>query len=462
MTRILLVTNGLLGMMHSSLELGIRLQRQGLEVLYSSPASTESLVRAHGLEFLPLEADRYPAFLEKDRERSLLRRWRSVRKRQAEAMNLLRPTRFASELQRLNPDLVLIDCEMHAQLLTAISSGYRTAVLSSFVSMQRRPGIPPPHRFGQAGKGWRGSRLGAWLLWGDLRIKKWLLFNLRRMQRVACDSETLLRRMARELGLNDRKELDTNQWQIPFNYRRLVTLSMHSRAFEFPHEALATERFIGPLIPEWRPDVRLDDAERQRLDRLLRQREAAESDQKLIFAGFGSMKLADGDFLSHLVDVFKQRPEWTLLGGIGARAKEFKTGALPDNVHLFEWLPQLEVLSTRDAAITHGAINTIDECVMHAVPSLNYCARETDMAGSCSRAEFHGLGHTRYANRDSVKDIEWALDEVLSDQAMASRLRTMQARYRDVATQQLAEKCVAELLGREPLYPRPRDRSTNQ
>ena len=165
MTRILLVTNGLLGMLHSSLELGLRLKRQGFEVMYSSPGPTEPLVRAHGLEFLPLDDDRYLDFIERDRERTLLHRWSHVRQRQAEATDSLCPMEFTRALELQKPDLVLIDCEMHGHLLTSLSSGCRTAVLSSFVSMRRLPGIPPPHRMGQPGKGWRGSRLGAWLIW---------------------------------------------------------------------------------------------------------------------------------------------------------------------------------------------------------------------------------------------------------------------------------------------------------
>lgn len=351
---------------------------------------------------------------------------------------------------------------MHGHLLTAMSSGVRTAVLSSFVSMRRLPGIPPPHRKGQPGKGWRGSRLGAALMWSELRFKKWGFFNLRRIQNAACDSETLYRRMARELGMDDRRELDTSQWQVPFNYRRLVTLTLHSRAFEFPHEPAATERFIGPLIPDQRPDLRLGKRDRQRLVRLLEMHGSAGTGQKLVFAGFGSMKLADSDFLSRLIDVFKHRPDWTLVGGIGTRAEEFRDESLPKNVHLFDWLPQLEVLSISDAAITHGAINTVDECVMYAVPSLNYCAHETDMAGTCSRADFHGLGQTRSATRDSAGDIERALEDVLTDQAMAGRLSQMQARYRESADHHSAESCVRDLLGCEPLYPSPRARSTNQ
>jgi UDP:flavonoid glycosyltransferase YjiC (YdhE family) len=462
LTRILLVSNSLLGLLHSSLELGRRLQRQGHEVIYSSPESTEALVRAHGLEFLPLNTDRFQTFLERDCALTYFQRWRRLQKRQAEAAKSLYPAEFASVLKERKPDLVLIDCELHEHLLTAMSFGCRTAALSPFVSMRRLSGIPPAHRMGQPGKGWRGSRPGAWLLWSELRFKKWGLRNLRRLQYVACDYETVCRLMARGLGMDDRSELDTGQWQVPFNYRRLVTLTLHSRDFEFPHEAAPTERFIGPLIPGRRPDVRMTDAERLRLDRLLELHESAGNGQKLIFAGFGSMKPADGDFLSRLVEVFGRRPGWTLLAGVGARAEEFKRKSIPQNVHLFKWLPQLEVLSKSDAAITHGAINTIDECVMYAVPSINYCAHETDMAGTCSRAEFHGLGRTRDASRDTVNAIDRALESMLTDQAMASRLVQMQGLYRESADCKLAEKCVDELLELEPLYPSPRARSTNQ
>ena len=67
-------------------------------------------------------------------------------------------------------------------------------------------------------------------------------------------------------------------------------------------------------------------------------------------------------------------------------------GRLPEGAHAFPWVPQLDVLRHADGCVTHGGINTLDECVLNLVPMLVYCGFETDMAGNTGRVVHHGIG----------------------------------------------------------------------
>ncbi len=56
----------------------------------------------------------------------------------------------------LNPDLVLINGEMHEHIIAAWAAGVPLALLNSFVSIWRQPGLPPPHASGTSGRRMEG------------------------------------------------------------------------------------------------------------------------------------------------------------------------------------------------------------------------------------------------------------------------------------------------------------------
>ena len=68
---------------------------------------------------------------------------------------------FARSLRDQRPDLTLINGEMHEHIIAASAAGARVALLNSFVSIWRQPGVPPPHTLARPGIGWSGTRAGA-------------------------------------------------------------------------------------------------------------------------------------------------------------------------------------------------------------------------------------------------------------------------------------------------------------
>ena len=165
-------------------------------------------------------------------------------------------------MRDLDPDLVLINGEMHEHIIAAAGTGRPIALLNTFVSIWRRPGLPPPHHLVRPGVGWRGSRLGISLLWRELRLRKRLRACSQRIRRLGCDRLSILRRLAREVGFDFRRETDAGQWLIPFTYRRLPVLSLHALEFEFPHRPPSRVHYVGPMVLESRVDRPLPAADR--------------------------------------------------------------------------------------------------------------------------------------------------------------------------------------------------------
>ena len=442
---ILCVTCGLPSVRYAAVELARRLAAAGHRVVFAGDAEARELVEHQRLEFLPLESSRYPAFLRADAGRAALARLLDLRRRRELATDALAVDGFVRAARELAPDLVLINGEMHEQIIAAAGAGLRLALLNSFVSIWRRPGLPPPHCPARPGVGWWGSAAGMRLLWLALRLRKRLRTGWQRLRHVGCDRLAILRSLARRVGFDLRRETDSGQWLIPFTYRRLPVLSLHALELELPHRPPERVRYVGPMVLEARVDRPMPAAEEARLEAVLARCRRAGGERWLVYAGFGSVFSADLGLLRRLAEAAVGRPDWELVISLSGRFSATDLGPLPDRVHVFSWLPQLEVLRHADVAVNHGGIGTIDECVQSGVPALVYCGGETDMAGTTARVVHHGIGIAGDPADDAAA-IRRRIDRLLGEPGFRERVLGLKARYAAYDERRVAERAVEDLL----------------
>jgi UDP:flavonoid glycosyltransferase YjiC (YdhE family) len=444
--KILTVARGLPSLVYPAVELSRRLAVAGHDVTFAGRAAERRLVEDNGLAFMPLDPDTHDEFLAADAASPVIRRLLRVRDRRRAVVKALGIDGFAATVRRARPDLMLCNGEMHEHVIAASAAGLRVVLLNSFVSIWRRPGLSPPHHMACPGAGWKGTRSGAWLLWTNLRVVKWRKRLAERARRVGCDRAAVLYELARREHFDLRREADSSQWLIPFTYRRLPVLSLHALEFEFPHEPPSHVHYVGPMVLDSRSDTPPGAPDRVRLDALIQRRRRPEGAQKLIYAAFGSTLSTDSSLLQRLVRSVALRPDWDLVISLSRRAGETTLGALPANVHAFDWLPQPDVLRHADVAVTHGGVNTIDECVVAGVPVLVYCGGHTDMAGTTSRVVFHGIGIAGDARRDGPEEIAAHLDRLVENDAFRLRVADLQRQYRVYADDRVAERVIESLL----------------
>ncbi len=84
--------------------------------------------------------------------------------------------------------------------------------------------------------------------------------------------------------------------------------------------------------------------------------------------------------------------------------------------------------------------------MIHEVPALVYCGRETDMAGTTARVVHHGIGIAGDAERDSTAMIREHLDRLFDTPRFRENLRRLGGLYADYSAQQVAERVVESLL----------------
>jgi UDP:flavonoid glycosyltransferase YjiC (YdhE family) len=442
---ILCVTNGPAGSLYSCLELARRLAEAGHRLTFAGLANARTSAEHLGISFLQLEEGRYDQFLSTDAASGTLHRLVDLDNRRRKARDSMAVDGFARDVVDLDPDLALIDGEMHEHIITIMGTGAPIALVNTFASIWRRPGLPPPHCLVQPGVGWKGSRVGTSLLWLALRFRKWRAAWSHRFQRVGCDRQSVLGLLARDAEIDLSKETDAGQWLIPFTYRRLPVLSLHALEFEFPHEPPARAHFVGPMVLESRIDRPIAAEDREKLDGIVERRLAGD-DRRLIYAGFGSFATTDVAFLQNFIGVVRERPEWDLVISLGDRISPAELGDMPETVHTLHWVPQTTVLAEADVVVTHGGINTIDECVLHEVPMLVYCGWETDMAGNTARVAYHGIGIAGDRQRDDTLEICGHIDRLLRERRYEENLRRMRRHYEAYIDNRVAERTVENLL----------------
>ena len=446
MARILCVTSGLAGLLYSSLELAHRLQTAGHEVIYASFPDVEQAVNDHALRFLPLAPSQYDDFIAADSAKGLVTRFLTIGDRRKQAARALAVAGVADTVRGVDPDLILIDGEMHEQIIAASQTEVPMALLVPFVSIWRRPGLPPPHHLVRPGVGWRGTTVGITLLWWNLRLRKFRTTMRQAVSRLGCDRVSILRRLAQEVGFDFRGETDFGQWLIPFTYRRIPALCTHALEFEFPHLPREGVHYLGPLVLQRRIDHRVTDEIRARIDAIASRCREAGRERILIYAGFGSFYSTDDALVRRLVAAVAERDDWELVISLGGRDISAALGPLPANAHAFPWVPQMDVLRLANVAVIHGGIGTVDECVVSGVPMLVYCGFETDMGGTTARVWHHGIGIVGDRDQDNPSAIRTQIERLLTEPCYRRNVERLRETYAAYSRSRVVERVIESLL----------------
>jgi UDP:flavonoid glycosyltransferase YjiC (YdhE family) len=189
--------------------------------------------------------------------------------------------------------------------------------------------------------------------------------------------------------------------------------------------------------------------DREQLEAIFERRSRSQGKRKLIYAGFGSVLTTDQAFLQRLLEVVAERPNWDLVISLSDRIRPGDLGRLPERVYAFSWVPQMRVLRHADVMVTHGGINTVDECVVRGVPMLVYCGFETDMGGTTARVVYHGIGIAGDRRRDDGGAIRAHIDRLLDEPHFETHLNRLRKRYDAYVENRVAEQVVESLLSRD-------------
>ncbi|WP_422080695.1 glycosyltransferase [Ulvibacterium sp.] len=136
---------------------------------------------------------------------------------------------------------------------------------------------------------------------------------------------------------------------------------------------------------------------------------------QVIYMAFGT--LAQGpkviNFFDTVISLVEELPETILIVSKGNHTMELKNA---DNVFIFDYLPQQDVLSHTDLFITHGGLGSVKEAFHNNVPMLVVpMNRFIDQNGNAARVKANGLGDFLNIDTYSKAEVKQKIKTLLPD-----------------------------------------------
>jgi MGT family glycosyltransferase len=136
-------------------------------------------------------------------------------------------------------------------------------------------------------------------------------------------------------------------------------------------------------------------------------------ERPLVYISMGTVINDRPDFYAKCVEALGERDIDVVISCGNAINRE-AFGTLPDNVRMYPFVDQLDVLSKADAFITHCGMNSVSESLYMAAPMVLYPQTNEQKAVARRVTE---IGAGVVLNDDSADGIRASVDEILNDPA---------------------------------------------
>lgn len=137
-------------------------------------------------------------------------------------------------------------------------------------------------------------------------------------------------------------------------------------------------------------------------------------------------------FFEYQIEVFKTLKDYGLIISVGKAIKK-QLQSLPQNVLVYDTLPQLYLLERTQLFITHGGLNSTLESILKGVPML-VCPiiGKYDTKGNAARVVYHGLGMIENFEKTSVETSKTKISKLINDESYKNNISTVQNKLKKV------------------------------
>ena len=146
----------------------------------------------------------------------------------------------------------------------------------------------------------------------------------------------------------------------------------------------------------------------------------------LVYISMGTVINDRPDFYAKCIQALQDQNVDVVISCGNAVSRE-SLGVLPDNIQVYPYVNQLDILSRADAFITHCGMNSVSESLYMATPMVLYPQTSEQKAVARRVTE---IGAGTVLNDDSVDGIQAAIQEVLSNSAYGKAAEACSADFR--------------------------------
>jgi UDP:flavonoid glycosyltransferase YjiC (YdhE family) len=436
MAHIVFVDAGVTSHLNRSYKIAHQLEASGDHITFlSALESAEPQVLAQGFDFVLLREEaeivsQYEALskqITQHRFKSLLNWSERIKLAQIRHKHHLTSTEFEQLVTELDPNLLIIDAELSAHIIRAMALGIPVLIIDFHCSPRRAKGVPIlSSNLIPTGTVWNQWAISA--TWHFTYLQRRLKHSLGPVYYGGnrFDWMSILRVLARQRGLDFDAEFDLKQWR-DITPRNIRTLILAAREFDFSHDIENRDDYVGPMVLLERQEP-INDPAYQRTLRAIADKKTRGAKRCLVFCSMGTV-YANYDFFQRVIRALSGRPDYDLILAVGQDLSLDDFEPTPDNVYLFQKVPQLDLLKRVDIVVTHGGIGSINECILLGVPMVVYSDGYYDRNGCAARVAYHGLGLRGDFHRDTPAQIAQKIDQVLHNPQYKANVGRMQQVY---------------------------------
>ncbi len=323
---------------------------------------------------------------------------------------------FCASVSEIMPDLVLLDEQTSIKAFLYEKLDIPVILFQTKPDTRKIAGLPPFTSYYMPVPGILNAFLCS-LLWRVKLLKYYLNKQLDRILSFGRDSFSLYIKVCNEYGIEIKKRIELAR-SFGIGVKGFPRLIISPAAFDFPHPEKESVFRIGPLTEiKHEGQITLP----RYLPLLVRLEEVRKSgDGFVVYCSLGTVtagyKKKVRKFFLKMSRVARMNPGFLFILSTG---KDFDINQLlpvPENLFVYEYVPQVDLLQYCHVMVTHGGMNSITECVFNAVPMLVYpLSPDWDQPGNSARVVYHEIGLRGQINRDSAKTISKKLNRIKSD-----------------------------------------------
>ena len=150
----------------------------------------------------------------------------------------------------------------------------------------------------------------------------------------------------------------------------------------------------------------------------------AKGTKPVVYISLGTVLKGKTSFFQNCIEAFRDT-DIDLILSVGKKFDSRKLKNIPNNIHIYNFVPQLQVLKITDVFVTHGGMNSISEALVYGT-SMVVIPFVSDQPVNARCIEKLGVGkRLEYAdvNKDTLKDYVLS---VLSDNDMKCNIEKVQ------------------------------------
>jgi zeaxanthin glucosyltransferase len=418
MQRIIIDILPVKGHFKGSLKIAKLIEEAGFEVLYLDVEPLKTEINKYGFQTFSSGIFMYPVLLNprKFKLKVLIASLFIVIKNDGIKKAIKDFHNFKNFISELSPDLVLLD---EQNMLKAI---YYELCGIPVISIETKPdpckfeNAPPFTSFFVPS----GTLISKWickLLWfRKVTLNRYRLKKLQ-LNCLWTDHYSITSKIAGKHCIDLKKRTDLER-AFAIGIKGIPRLILSPVAFDFPQKGKEDTYRIGPLI-----DInREGEISHPRYSALGENITKFKDSGKgfVVYCSLGTItmqfKKRVNRFFFKLLMVARQNPDDLFILSTGKEFEICEIFPVPDNLYVYQYVPQIDLLQKSDIMITHGGMNSITECVFCQVPMLIYpLSQEWDQPGNGARAVYHRIGLMGRINRDSPKKTSQKLTRLKSD-----------------------------------------------